>query len=141
MSKRANPMAVKASLTYTVDEAAHALGKSPATIRNWIRDGLPVMASRKPMLMSGGVIRDYLQAKYKAAKRPLSADELFCLSCQAGRNPLDMTVLACPNTAKTARLKGVCERCGGAASRIVSNARVQHFAATFHFKEGGHSEA
>lgn len=141
MSKRANPMAVKSSLTYTVEEAAHALGKSPATIRNWIRDGLPVMASRKPMLMLGGAIRGYLQAKYKSAKRPLVADELFCLSCQIGRKPLHMTVLSFPNTAKTTRLKGTCEQCGGAASRIVSNTQLQFLAATFQFKERGHSEA
>ena len=31
MGKRANPMAVKAALTYEIDEAATALGKSPAT--------------------------------------------------------------------------------------------------------------
>ncbi len=46
MGKRANPMAVKAALTYEVGEAAKVLGKSPATIRNWIKDGLPVMASQ-----------------------------------------------------------------------------------------------
>ena len=78
MSKRANPMAVKASLTYTVGEAAHALGKTPATIRNWIRDGLPVMSSHKPYLISGAAIREYLRAKYKNAKRPLGPDQLYC---------------------------------------------------------------
>jgi hypothetical protein len=63
MSKRANPMAVKAALTYEVGEAAHALGKSVATIRNWIKDGLPVMTSRKPYLILGADIRSYIKAK------------------------------------------------------------------------------
>lgn len=48
MSKRANSMAVKAALTYDIGEAAKALGKSPATIRNLIKDGLPAMTSCKP---------------------------------------------------------------------------------------------
>ena len=47
MSKRANPMAIKTALTYEISEAAFALGKSPATIRNWVKDGLPVLSSRK----------------------------------------------------------------------------------------------
>jgi len=47
MSKRANPMAVKAALTYTVPEAAVVLGKTPTTIRNWIKNGLPAMSSCK----------------------------------------------------------------------------------------------
>ena len=51
MGKRANPMRIKAVLVYTPEEAAKALGKSTATIRNWIKDGLPVMSSRKPMLI------------------------------------------------------------------------------------------
>jgi predicted transcriptional regulator len=46
MGKRANPMAVKASLTYEVGEAAAALGKSEATIRNWIKDVLSVMDTK-----------------------------------------------------------------------------------------------
>ena len=71
MSKRANPMAVKAALSYEIGEAATALGKTPATIRNWIKDGLPVMSSRKPYLISGAAIREYLRVKYKSAKRPL----------------------------------------------------------------------
>jgi hypothetical protein len=141
MSKRANPMAVKAALTYEVSEAAKALGKSQATIRNWIRDGLPVLATQKPFLISGAAIRDYLRAKYRAAKSPLSQDELFCLSCRAGRKPVDMMVEAIPNTSKTTRLMGLCESCGAVSTRFISNTQAQEFAKTFSFKEGGNSDA
>jgi len=141
MSKRANPMAVKAALTYEVSEAAKALGKSQATIRNWIRDGLPVLATQKPFLISGADIREYLRAKHRAAKSPLSQDELFCLSCRAGRKPVSMMVEPIPNTSKTTRLKGRCECCGAVSTRIISNTKTKVFAQTFHFKEGGNSDA
>ena len=140
MGKRASPMAVKAALTYEVGEAAKALGKSPATIRNWIEDGLPILSGKKPLLISGAAIRDYLRAKYRAAKSPLSPDELFCLSCRAGRKPLGMLVEAMPNTPKTTRLKGLCECCGATSTRIISNTEAHAFAQIFHFKEGGNSE-
>jgi len=141
MSKRANPMAVKAALTYEVSEAAKALGKSQATIRNWIKDGLPILSGRKPLLISGAAIRDYLRARYRAAKSPLSPDELFCLSCRAGRKPVAMLVEVIPNTSKTTRLKGQCECCGAVSTRIISNTKTKVFAQTFHFKEGGNSDA
>lgn len=134
MGKRANPMAVKASLTYEVGEAAAALGKSEATIRNWIKDGLPVMASKKPCLISGQVLRDYIRAKSKGAKTTLGPDQLYCLSCQEGCKPLSMAVEITPNNDKTDRLKGVCETCGGFASRIISKSKSPHFAAIFRFK-------
>ena len=134
MGRRANPMAVKASLTYEVSEAAAALSKSEATIRNWIKDGLPVMASKKPLLILGQDLRDYIRAKSKTAKASLDADQLYCLSCKEGRKPLGMAVEVTSNTDKTDRLKGVCETCGGAASRIISKSKFAHFAATFRFR-------
>ena len=141
MPKRANPMAVKAALTYDVSEAARALGKSPATLRNWIQDGFPIMATRKPYLISGAALREYLRAKYGKPKTILSSDELYCLCCQAGRHPVDMAVVATPNNSKTTRLRGICLECGAKACRLVSNASVSQFARTFRFKTCGRSDA
>jgi transposase-like protein len=128
-------MAVKASLTYTIDEAAQALGKNPATIRNWIRDGLPVMSSCKPYLMSGAAIREYLRAKHKAAKRPLEADQLFCPTCGVGRKPVDMAVCMSKIAPKTNLLKGQCSQCKGTATRMIARSRVTEFAQTFIIKK------
>jgi len=141
VGKRANPMAVKAALTYEVDEAAAALGKSPATIRNWIKDGLPVMSSKKPHLISGAAIREYLHQKYEKSKSPLAPDQLNCFSCRAGRRPSGMIVRAVPNNAKTTNLKGQCGHCGGNAGRIISNAAAAVFAEIFYVKEGRNSDA
>lgn len=141
MSKRANPMAVKSALTYDVSEAAKALGKSPATIRNWVRDGLPVMSSKKPLLFSGLALREYLRAKYRAKKTPLASDELYCPSCKTGRKPVAMAVEAFVNSPKTTRLLGTCDRCDGSSSRIISNSKADTFALTFEVKEGGQSDA
>lgn len=141
MGKRANPMAVKAALTYEIGEAARTLGKSPATIRNWIKDGLPVMAQRKPYLISGAAIRDYLRAKYANAKSPLAFDELLCMGCGKGRKPLDMEVECVPNNSNTFRIIGVCDQCGATAARIIAKRKAPDFARTFRFKNGGNSDA
>ena len=141
MTKHANPMAVKAALTYEVNEVAAALGKTPATIRNWIKDGLPVMSSRKPYLISGAAIREYLRAKYKAAKRPLGPDKLYCPACRDGRQPVDMAATISPLTARTSLLKGICSHCGGTCTRMISNAKATDFAGTFDFHKEAGSDA
>jgi hypothetical protein len=64
MSNRANPMAIKAALTYEISEAAIKLDKSPATIRNWIKGGLPIMSSKKPYLISGAELRKCLSSGF-----------------------------------------------------------------------------
>jgi len=141
MGKRANPMRIKAALTYTPEEAAKALDKSTATIRNWVKDGLPVMASHKPMLISGLVLRTYIREKNKAAKRPLEPNELTCLSCRLGRKPTGMNAILMPLTSKTSQLKGTCERCGATATRIIAMRDAPQFAQTFHLTKGVRSEA
>ena len=140
MSKRANPMAVKSALTYEIGEAAIALGKTPATIRNWIRDGLPVLSSKKPYLISGAAIREYLREKYKAAKSPLGPNELFCLTCRTGRAPLDLVVTLSHISSKTSLLKGACSHCGGTSTRMISRAKPPECADTFNIRESVGSE-
>jgi hypothetical protein len=120
MGKRANPMAFKAGLSYEVSEAANAPSKNEATIRNWIKDGLRVMASMKPCLISGAELRDYFRTKYQNSKTKLSPDELYCLPCREGRKPFDMAVEVISNNSKTTRLKGGCGRCEAMAT-CVSN--------------------
>jgi hypothetical protein len=134
-------MAVKAALSYEIAEVASALGKTPATIRNWIKDGLPVMSSRKPYLISGAAIREYLRDKYKAAKRPLDSDQLYCPACRSGQKPVGMAVTLSALTSRTFLLKGICSRCGGTGTRMISTSQVSNFAKTFDFKEGAASNA
>lgn len=141
MAKRVNPMAVKSNATYDVFEAARALKVTPATIRNWIKDGLEAMTSSKPYLILGSAIRTYLRAKYEAARRPLKDDELFCPSCREGRKPLNMQVTQSQITNKTDLLKGVCHHCDGTASRMISHKQRPAFAAMFNITTGRDSEA
>ena len=131
MPKRMNPMAVKANMAYDVPEAARALGVTPATIRNWIKDGLRAMTSCKPYLILGADIRDYLRQKNEAARRPLAEDELFCPACRTGRKPLKMLVTQSTISKTTDLLKGPCERCNCTATRMISARKAQAFAEIF----------
>ncbi len=141
MGRRANPMAVKSALAYEITEAAVALGVTPATIRNWINDGMPAMASRRPYLILGANIRTYLRAKYAKAKTPLASDELFCPTCGRGRAPAAMQVTCRTNTPKTELLQGICSHCGSISNRMISTMRHPEFAETFKITKAAPSEA
>lgn len=141
MGKRANPMAVKAALSYEIGEAAQALGKSPATIRSWCKDGLEVMSTRKPYLISGAAIQEYLRAKYQASKRPLCPHQLYCPACRKGRKPVGMAVVSISMTTKTALLKGACDHCESISTRMISKAKASIFAQTFTITKQADSNA
>ena len=114
---------------------------TPATIRNWIKDGLEAMTSQKPFLMLGAVIREYLRAKYQAAKRPLQPDQLYCPRCKTGRAALGMIATQRKMTAQTDLLTGCCGTCGATSTRIISHDQRVRFAATFRITKGGNSKA
>ena len=138
MAKRPNPRAIKAARTYTVEEAAIALGVSIGTVRAWVKSGLPLMKSQRPFLILGDALRSYLEKRNKAAKAPLRPDQLFCLSCKAGRRPMGLLVDCIPQTPNTARLFGLCEVCGGTCNRMISQTKIDHFSQIFEvaIKEG-----
>ena len=141
MPKRPNPMAVKQVLTYTVEEAADALHVTTATVRNYIRRGLPVLANKRPALISGQEIRRFLRAERSAKKSPLAPDELRCPSCQRGRRPFGLLVDVEPISQKTAILKGLCEVCETPSSRFIATHRLPDFAETFDITERANKTA
>ena len=131
MSKLPNPMKINKALTYTTEEAARALNVTSATIRNYVRRGLPVMTQKRPFLFSGEALREFLIEQRARAKRPLKPNELFCTACKSGRHPYGLLVDLVPLNTKTAMLKGLCDVCEGPSNRIIGLRKLSDFAETF----------
>ena len=138
MAKRPNPRVIKAARTYTIEEAALALGVTPATVRAWVKAGLPLLKSRRPFLILGDALRRFLTDRAQGSKIPLRPDQLYCFTCKAGRVPMGLLVDCIPQTPKTARLMGLCESCGGTCNRMISRSKIDHFSRIFDvaIKEG-----
>jgi hypothetical protein len=127
MAKRIKASRIKKNLTYTILEAAEELDLSVATIRNWIKQGLPIQNDQRPYLIYGCDLRDFIVQMSKARKFKLQDGELNCFTCNASRAPQGLAVVYTAQTAKTGRLSGVCGVCGGKCSRIISNAKISAF--------------
>ena len=138
MPKRPNPRAVKAVRTYTLPEAAVALGVSIGTVRVWVRKGLPAMVGQRPYLILGDHLRSFLEAKATKGMLRLTEDQLYCLTCKAPRRPMGMMLDFVPNGLTTGRLCGLCDTCGGVCNRMASRERLVHLATIFDiaYREG-----
>lgn len=131
MAKRINSSRIKKNLTYSIVETAEELNVSIATIRNWIKRGLPIEKSQRPFLIYGCDLREFIVQMQNARKFTLKDDELICFTCKSGRQALHDDVFYIPQTSKTGRLKGVCCICGGKCARIISNAKIGDFSRVF----------
>ena len=131
MAKRPNTRSIRAARTYTIEEAAEALGVSVGTIRGWVKVGLPIMASKRPFLILGDALRRFVEQRRATLKVTLEPDQLYCLSCKSGRQPMGLMIDVLPQTTKTARLVGLCDVCGGTCNRMVSLAKLDQMRLIF----------
>lgn len=106
-----NPRLVKMHRSYTVPDIVARLGVHPNTVRAWIRDGLETIDRRRPTVVSGVDLRDFLQARRVKAKRPCGPGEIYCLRCRAPKNPADGVVDYKPLSATAGQLIGICPTC------------------------------
>ena len=120
MAKRYNVRALKMHHNYTVEQLAEILGAHPQTIRAWAYKGLPCLKSKTPHLFVGAHVQAFLAAQSDRKKNPLAPDQLFCLSCKAGKTPDGLIADFVPDGAGRGRLVGLCPDCGSLCNRFVS---------------------
>ncbi len=89
MPKKLNPNRVKLHRNYTIEETAALLGVHKSTVRSWIKIGLPVCDTKRPILILGRDLRDYLQKRRGMHKQKCKFYELYCMRCRAPKCPAE----------------------------------------------------
>lgn len=122
--RRVDPRRAKIHLSYSVDEAARALGVHRNTVREWLRRGLPTCDSKRPTMIRGRDLRDFLNARARKNKRPCRPGEFYCVRCRAPRAPDGALAEYQPMTAQLGCLVGICSTCNTVMNRRVSLAKM-----------------
>jgi hypothetical protein len=123
-NRRINSRRVKIHRNYTVDEAAKALGVHKNTVRLWIKQGLPVVDERRPILLQGKAIRAFLDNRKAKRKCRLSAGEFYCLKCRSPKSPAGRMADYVALTPDLGNLQGFCPECETIMNRRTSLAKL-----------------
>jgi hypothetical protein len=118
-ARRPNHRLVKIHRTYTVEEVASLFGKHKHTIRQWIKDGLSVIDDRRPALIRGQVLSDFLQKRRAKRRQPCKPSEIFCVRCQAPKSPALNMADYTPVSKTVGNLTAICPDCG-----LIMNQRI-----------------
>lgn len=122
--RRPNPGRVKIHRNYTVAEIASLFGVHRNTVRNWIRQGLPVIDGPGQTLIYGRDLRTFLEERRQNARRPCPPGHLFCVKCRAPKIPVGKMVDYLPSTGTLGTLRGICPGCESLIHRRASLAKL-----------------
>ncbi|MEJ2166640.1 MAG: helix-turn-helix domain-containing protein [Desulfobacterales bacterium] len=116
---------VKIHRSYIVEEIATLFGVHKNTVRNWVKDGLATVDDKRPMLILGLVLVDFLKARRKKNKQKCKPGELYCVRCRAPKKPAGDMADYTPITDKIGNLVAICPDCDAIINRHVSLAKIE----------------
>jgi hypothetical protein len=125
MGKRhPNHRRVKIHRSYTVEDIAVLFSVHKNTVRNWVKSGLPAIDTKRPLLVSGCDLIDFLQQRKGKRKLQCGPGELYCFKCRVPRMPAENMVDYSSDTEKVGNLIGICPVCTTIMNRRVSLEKI-----------------
>ena len=107
-----------------MEEVARLLGTHKNTVRAWLKTGLPTCDNRRPTLILGRHLAEFIQVRRRKNKRPCQSDEMYCLRCRAPKRPAGSMADYQPTTISLGNLSGICPDCEGIMYRRTSIAKL-----------------
>ena len=124
MARRLNHRLAKNHRTYTVEEVARGWDVHRNTVRQWIKQGLPTIDQKRPLLILGRDLGEFLLARRHRRRRPCAPGEIYCVRCREPRVPAGKLADYQPVTETQGNLIGICPVCDCWIYRRVSLARL-----------------
>jgi hypothetical protein len=100
-SRRPNYRLVKIHRTYSVEEAATVLSVHKNTVREWIKQGLQTCDVKRPTLILGQHLVEFLRQRRERNRRPCQPGQMYCVRCRAPKSPAGGMVEYQPMTVKS----------------------------------------
>lgn len=122
---------VRRTCSYTVHEVAELYSLHPNAVRRWIKQGLRTIDDRRPQLIHGSDLIDFLGERQQGRKHRCAPDEMFCCRCRVPRRPKGGRVAVDRLNARQIIIRGECELCGTRMNRGGSLARLHEVERAF----------
>lgn len=120
MARRYSTRGISAARVYTYKQAARIINVSEATFRKWPRQGLNVIIDKRPFLVRGADLIEFLKLRQTSKQKPTTKTQCFCMRCKAPCELRGAVATYSANNDLTGRLSGICADCGCKIGRFCS---------------------
>lgn len=119
-NRRPNHRLAKIHRSYSVEEAARRFGVHRNTVRAWIKAGLPTCDGKRPTLILGRHLLEFLKSRRERRKSPCKPGEVYCVRCRSPKAPSGDFAEYRPISERVGDLVAICPTCDSMMYRRVS---------------------
>lgn len=110
-SRRYNTRRISLKISYSVQEVSELFSVHKNAVLNWIKAGLKIIDQRKPYLINGADLVEFLNTKQKKRKHKCKHNEFYCFKCRVPRKPHPGSVKITPRNIHRLKITAKCELC------------------------------
>ena len=126
-----NIQRIKAGDSYFVQEICDMLKVHKNTVREWRRRGLPLIDDRRPYMILGSALKEFLRHRQSSRQHTCKPEQFYCFRCKQPRRARKNVIDATIKTAKIINLGGICEQCGCPVNKRASIKKLADIAVIF----------
>jgi hypothetical protein len=120
MARPLNHRLAKIHRTYSVEEIGRIWKVHRNTVRHWIKQGLRTIDDKRPFLIHGRDLFEFLMARRTRNRRTCRPGEIYCVRCREPRIPAGNLADCQPISETQGNLIGICPVCECCIYRRVS---------------------
>jgi len=126
-----NPNLIKETLSYSTQEIATRLNVHKRTVQDWYKQGLPRIDDRKPSLVLGADLKDFLKQRRVKRKRKCRKNEFYCMKCKEPRQSRNNLVNIRFLSSSRLMVIGLCVQCHTRINKIGSIKNIDEITKIF----------
>jgi hypothetical protein len=126
-----NTRRIKSNYCYSLHEITELFSIHISSVRNWIKEGLPLIDTSRPYMVHGTDLITFIKKRQTKRKRPCKENEFFCLKCRAARTCLNNTIDLRIKSPTKVQLSGKCTICETSMYRAGSVKKIAEYQKLF----------